>query len=167
MSVKNQSPISIKSGSDCSMSQNGVSKKNQALVNVMKSLLLIGLCCFALSARGFYSSLKSKESSPDLLDKISKLTRDLDEFDRVKKQFTNVEIELQWDQQHITDLEERMKEERLRDYEVLGTLADAVREATTQLEHERNLNIAMEKTLNQMAKELQDQRNLRGVSNTQ
>ena len=203
MSVKIQSPISIDKGSDCPMSRKDVTDKNKTLVNVTKSVLLLGLCCFALTVRGISSSFKSKESSPDvLLDKISKLTRDLDAFDRLKKGFVNDEIELQWDQQHISDLEQRisnmklgfehfqeyehavedslrsenrdmkiaiaesakqMQEDTSRDYVVLGTLAHEVKEATIQLEGERNLNIALQKTLDQMTKELEKQRNLRGV----
>ena len=55
-------------------------------------------------------SVRSNRINPDvLLDQIAKLTHDLDSFDRLKKSLIDDELEISWDRQHISQLEDNLR----------------------------------------------------------
>ncbi|KAL7462603.1 hypothetical protein ACHAXS_002984 [Conticribra weissflogii] len=105
--------IAINSGSEHPIpSKDDFRRKTGALITVTNFVLVFGICVLGASLNRFFATSPSSNTSgaDALLDQISKLTQDLDAFEKLKKQFTSDEIELLWDKQHISDLEGRIME---------------------------------------------------------
>ena len=84
--------------------------RKRTFSDMLKTGLLFGLCFVVVLFKG--NTIFAFSGTNATLDQISKLTHDLDSFDRLKKEFVNDELELRWDRQHIAELLENVQSMR-------------------------------------------------------
>ena len=96
--VKYTSDLVVANGND--KASGDITKRG--LLDKVKCALFIASCLLVVGGNGIFST----PVSSGVMNRLSKLTHDLNSLDQLKKEFVDDELEIQWDRQHIRELQE-------------------------------------------------------------